>query len=105
MTRSLQFEFNEIENCIQISGDQRKDNLILSLNIKLLIEKFEKKEFQTDSIAVKLILPKSIVFEPLQNDHITINPFIISQNYILSWKIQCLKLPCLMSKIIIEITF
>ena len=98
-------KYKDIENSVKIIKIQPKNNIIFSLDINLLIDKIEKVEILPNSIIIKLILPKSIVFDPLQSNHIIIDPFINSQIYILSWKLQCLNLPCQMSNINIEINF
>jgi hypothetical protein len=105
MTEIIQKEFNEVSEFFELIKVNQKNNFVLLFNINLFLKDHREKEFINKSITVRIILPKTIIFDPIQNDHIIINPFVFSESYLISWKIHCLKFPCQTSNIKVEISF
>ncbi|MHA1992591.1 MAG: hypothetical protein ACW981_06280 [Candidatus Hodarchaeales archaeon] len=105
MTKTIQKEFNSVSEFFELIKVNQKNNFVLLFNINLFLKDHKEKELINKSITVRIILPKTIIFDPIQNDHIIIDPFVFSESYLLSWKINCLKLPCQTSNIKVEISF
>ena len=106
MINSMKISYKELGSIIIISPIDKLKNKILTVSVNEFLDKIEffKKEPKFP-ITIRLILPKTIIFNPLQNDHVILNSYDPTEEYLISWKIECVTLPCQDQKIEAEIMY
>ncbi|OLS24415.1 MAG: hypothetical protein HeimC3_20120 [Candidatus Heimdallarchaeota archaeon LC_3] len=106
MTISMKSSYEELRSVIHLSQSRKQKDQIFTININEYFKKIKFLEREPKfPITLRLILPKTIIFNPLQNDHIILDSYDPAEEYILSWKLECLTLPCQEQNIKVEIIY
>ncbi len=106
MTMSIENSYKDLKSVILLSQSHKQKDQIITINVNEYFKKINVLEKKPKfPVTIRLILPKTIVFNPLQNDHMILDSYDPTEEYILSWKIECLSLPCQKQNIKLEIIF